>query len=320
MKIKFLKHLKNLLILISLLNLSSCSQTNKSSNLTLLSKQIPVDTSLIFAPDVISTELSHESAIAFNQDMTELYLNRRKPKEKYKIYTMKLVDGKWSKAELASFYSNKDKEYADYRPRLNPQGDILYFNSNRPLKGETKSSGLHQWYVKRIKSDWGQPIPLKEPSTAEESIVDVSSSKSGNLYFSSNKKDGEPQDEGVYYSANLNGEYMTVERMGKEINSTGEWTCCPYIAPDESYIIYDSPRESGFGWTDLYISFNKNGNWTKSYNLGPKVNTKHGEGLATVSPDGKYLFFYRDIEGTGDIYWTDFAQLKKEILDRINYE
>ena len=108
--------------------------------------------------------------------------------------------------------------------------------------------------------------------------------------------------------------------MGAEINLPGEWTCCPFIAPDESYIIYDSPRDSGFGWVDLYISFNKNGNWTKSYNLGPKVNTKYGEGLATVSPDEKFLFFYRDIDGTGDIYWTDFAQLKKEILERINDE
>ncbi|MGB0524622.1 MAG: hypothetical protein ACPGJS_16735, partial [Flammeovirgaceae bacterium] len=106
MKIKYPKHVKKVLILVLLLNLGACKQ--KSKNLTLFSKQIPIDTALIFAPDVISTELAHESAIAFNQDMTELYLNRRKPNENYKIYTMKLINGKWSKAELASFYSNSD--------------------------------------------------------------------------------------------------------------------------------------------------------------------------------------------------------------------
>ena len=317
MKIKYLKHIKKSLFLILLLHLGACSQKSKKSNLTLLSNKIPVDTALIFGPGIISAELSHESAIAFNQDMTELYLNRRKPKGKYKIYTMKLSDSTWSKAELASFYSDKDTKYADYRPRLNPQGDILYFNSDRPLLGETGSTGLHQWYVQRNKSGWGQPIPLEKPS-AEGVIVDVSSSRNGNLYFSLNKKDGEPQDEKVHYSTYQNGENKTVERMGEEINLPGAWACCPFIAPDESYIIYDSPRDSGFGWVDLYISFNKNGNWTKSYNLGPKVNTQHGEGLATVSPDGKFLFFYRDIAGTGDIYWTDFVQLKKEILRNIN--
>lgn len=319
MKIKYLNHVKKLLILIVLLSLNACSPKSKKSNLTLLSSQIPVDTALIFGPDIISTELSHESAIAFNKDMTELYLNRRKPKGKYKIYIMKLVNGKWSKAELVSFYSDKDKNYADYRPRLNPQGDILYFNSDRPLKGETKSTGLHQWYVKKNKNGWGQPTPLEKPSV-EGVIVDAASSRSGNLYFSLNKKDGEPQDEKVYYSVNENGENITAEKMGMEINLPGEWSCCPFIAPDESYIIYDSPRDSGFGWVDLYISFNKNGNWTKSYNLGPKVNTNYGEGLATVSPDEKFLFFYRDINGTGDIYWTDFVQLKKEILEKINNE
>jgi len=319
MKFKYLKHLEKSLILILLLGLSACSQKNKKSNLTLLSNQIPVDTALIFGPDIISMELSHESSIAFNQDMTELYLNRKNAKGKLKIYTMKLVGGKWSKAELTSFYTDKDTIYADSRPRLDPQGDVLYFNSDRPLKGETESTGLHQWYVKRNKSGWGRPMPLETPF-AEGVVVDVSSSRSGNLYFSLNKKDGEPQDEKVYYSANKNGENITAERMGTEINVPGEWTCCPFIAPDESYILYDSPRDSGFGWVDLYISFNKNGNWTKSYNLGPTVNTKYGEGLATVSPDGKFLFFYRDIEGTGDIYWTDFARLKKEILERINDE
>ena len=188
----------------------------------------------------------------------------------------------------------------------------------RPLEDDTVSSGRHQqWYVKKNENGWGEPIPVEEPFL-DKSIVDLAPSENGNLYFSANKKNGKSDDEGIYYSINQNGQYTAIKRMGNEINSPDSWTCCPYIAADESYIIYDGgARTSGFGGADLYISFNKNGIWTKSYNLGPKVNTEHGEGLATVSPDEKYLFFYRTVN-RGDIYWVDFATLKKEILENVN--
>ena len=249
--------------------------------------------------------------------MTELFFHRALPKEKVKIYTMKLIDGTWSKPELASFSLNK--EYGDYRPRLHPKGDLLYFSSNRPLEGDTTSSGKHQqWYVKKNESGWGEPIAIEEPFL-DKSIADLAPSENGNLYFSANKKNGKPDDEGIYYSINQDGHYTAIKRMGNEINSPDNWTCCPYIAPDERYIIFDGARSSGYGGADLYISFNKNGTWTESYNLGPRVNTEHGEGLATVSPDEKYLFFYRTVN-RGDIYWVDFIQLKKEILKNINLD
>ncbi len=304
-------------LLLSILTMSSksYSQDSSKSNLTLLSDQIPIDTALILAPGIISTELSHESGITFNPEMTELFFKRRKPGEKNKIYTMKLIGGKWSKPELALFSINK--EYSDYDPRINPKGDLLYFRSRRPLKDGTESSGSHQWYMEKNESGWGQPIPLEKPFV-DRFTNHMISSENGNLYFSSNEKGAKPQDEGIYYSINQEGQYKTIERMGKEINLPGMWTCCPYIAPDESYILFDSPRVSGFGGADLYISFNQNGSWTESYNLGPKVNTKLGEGIATVSPDGRYLFFYRSTVNDGDIYWVDFVQIKKELLEKLN--
>lgn len=296
-----------------LISMVAC-QNSKKSNLALLSSQIPTDTALVFAPDIISTEHAHESSINFNSDMTELFFHRAVPKEKVKIYTMRLIDDKWSKPALAPFSLNK--EYGDYRPRLHPNGDLLYFSSHRPLGDATKSSRRRQWYVKKNENGWGQPIALEEPFV-DKHIVDLVPSENGNLYFSANKENGKPKEEGIYYSINQDGQYTAIKRMGNEINSPDNWTCCPYIAPDESYIIYDGQRTSGFGGADLYISFKKNGNWTKSYNLGPNVNTKHGEGLATVSPDEKYLFFYRTVN-RGDIYWADFIQLKKEVLEKIS--
>ena len=47
--------------------------------------------------------------------------------------------------------------------------------------------------------------------------------------------------------------------------------------------------------------------------LDQAINSEGYEGIATVSPDGKYLFFNRD----NDIYWVDAAliqTMKKEML------
>ena len=76
----------------------------------------------------------------------------------------------------------------------------------------------------------------------------------------------------------------------------------PFIAPDESYLIFDSNRPGGFGETDLYVCFrDSRGNWSEAVNLGETINSSEGIGLAMISPDGKYLFYtYRN-----DIYWVD---------------
>ena len=42
--------------------------------------------------------------------------------------------------------------------------------------------------------------------------------------------------------------------LGKNIN-IGKWTAHPFIAADDSYLIWDSEREGGYGKSDLYISF-----------------------------------------------------------------
>jgi hypothetical protein len=54
--------------------------------------------------------------------------------------------------------------------------------------------------------------------------------------------------------------------------------------------------------TDLYVSFlGKDGNWTRAVKFGKEINATKTEGIASVSPDGRYLFFHRQ----NDIYWAD---------------
>ncbi len=294
---------------VSTLLMISC-QHSEQSNLTLLSDQIPTDTPLVFGPGIISTD-NKEFAITFHPEMDELHFTRRKPEEDNEIYTMKLVEGKWSEPELAFF--SPDRGW-DFEPHISPTGDRLYFGSTRPLNDTIEASGMHQWYSEKNESGWGEPVPLEKPFVDRFTMY-ITSSENGNLYFTSKEKEAEAGDGGIYSAANEAGEYNSIKRMGDEINATGKWIAHPYIAPDESYLIYDGESTSGFGDCDLFISFNKNGTWSESYNLGPEINTDQCEMCASVSPDGKYLFFHRGEGDSGDIYWVDFLLLKERIED-----
>ncbi|MEM9078833.1 MAG: hypothetical protein AAGC43_17465 [Bacteroidota bacterium] len=323
--IKFIKTLTGSTLL--LIFCVACQNTEKS-NLALLSSQIPTDIPLVFAPDIISIDNHVSTSITFSPDMTELFYNRRKPDESHNLYTMKLIDGKWSTPQPASFSTNK--EYLDFHSRFTPKGNRLYFGSTRPTNGTLTTSNtprrLHQWYVEKNENgDWSEPILMGQPF-ADIYIMGAAPSENGNLYFTSGEKPG-AEDEGIYYAINQNGQYPSIERMGDVINTNGKWIAHPYIAPDESYLIYDSEKAMEPDNGDLFISFNHNGIWSESYSLGPKINTKMSEGTATVSPDGKYLFFSRGEEKVREngstywvakTYWVDFIKLKKEILESIN--
>lgn len=292
----------------------SCTKETQS-NLILLDANIPTDTPLIFGKGIISTN-NYEFAITFSPEMDEIYFTRRKPGEDNKIYTMQLVDGKWSNPKPAFFTAT---EGWDFEPHMSPRGDKLYFGSTRPLNDTIKSFGLHQWYSKREKKGWTTPIPLEKPFIDRSIIMYLTSSENDNLYFTTGERGDKPEDWVIYNSIKEDGQYKTINRMGNEINGLGKWVAHSCIAPDESYMIYDFKSDSGFGDSDLYVSFNKKGIWTEPYNLGPKVNTNQTEMAASVSPDGQYLFFHRGGDDYGNIYWIDFRPIKEKILKHINH-
>lgn len=81
-----------------------------------------------------------------------------------------------------------------------------------------------------------------------------------------------------------------------------------FIAPDSSFLIFCSIRESGFGMGDLYISFkDEYGKWTNPINMGSEINTEFHELCPFVTKDGKYLFY----TSHQDIYWVDADIIEK---------
>jgi hypothetical protein len=132
----------------------------------------------------------------------------------------------------------------------------------------------------------------------------------GTVYYMRGRSDG--SDAGLYRSRLKDGKYAVAEKLGAVINRDSS-AADPYIAPDESYLIYCLEIAGGFGGYDLYVTFRKkDGSWTEPANLGRDVNSSTLDARPYVTPDGKFLFYYSDKTGNGDIYWVD-----AKIIDRL---
>ena len=121
-----------------------------------------------------------------------------------------------------------------------------------------------------------------------------------NLYY----RDGIHTGADIYQSRLINGQYNSPEKV--KIINTDYYEGCPYIAPDESYIIFCSNRPGGYyNYTELYISFRKkDGSWTQGINMGKTINMGNIT-CSGMSPDHRYLFFTHRTNGIDDYYWVD---------------
>jgi hypothetical protein len=89
----------------------------------------------------------------------------------------------------------------------------------------------------------------------------------------------------------------------------------PWIAPDESYLIFSALRRGdGKGGYDLYLSRRIGDRWGKAEPLPAGINTSDSDWNQSVSPDGTWLYFSSNRpapggNGKGDIYRVPMAAL-----------
>ena len=250
----------------------------------------------IFAPGIVSTEYEGNFAGTFSPDKNEFFFTRRKTGSAQQIWHMTRADGVWTEPRPAPFTMG----VMEFEPFISPDGRKLFFGSLRPKPGSSQPNSRPDiWVAEKADVGWGEPRYL-DPLINDLAPMYMSAASNGTLYFTSNL--GE---RGLYSSALRDGRYQAPVRLPPEINSL--FAAHPYIAPDESYLIFDgkplaNPEKDG----DIYVSFkNKDGSWTPAARLDDSVNSGANEIAASVSPDGKYLFFESPRSGTICIYWVE---------------
>jgi Tol biopolymer transport system component len=267
----------------------------------------PGDTPVVFARGIVYDSYQQHGVPSFSPDGNEVFwqTNRQDNEKKWLIFnkTARRIEGKWMTPEVSPYGSGAV---------FSPDGKRLYISS--------KEEGADPYFIEKKENGWSEPksISLISRFTELKFAYNLSIANNGTLYFLGYA----PVDLGlwnnyaIYRTELINGAYAKPELLPPSINASGgilNWT--PYIAPDESFLIFCSRRlkpKDDYG--DLYICFlQPNGSWTDRINMGKLINSSVLERFPTVSPDGKYLFFTRDTPGYDeDVYWVS-----AKIIDRL---
>jgi Tol biopolymer transport system component len=185
------------------------------------------------------------------------------------------------------------KKYTQFKR----QGEVTFSPDGRRMH-------MAEGYKDRKGDGWSERQSLGPMFDREDwGIMRLSASAKGTYVFDDYKSN-----DVIRISTIKDGKRQPPIKMRPEINS-GEWTAHPFIAPDESYLIWDSEREGGYGDSDLYISFRQHdGSWGPAINMGEQVNSPGWDAYASVTSDGKYMLFNRTLVDGSDkteIYWVD---------------
>jgi Tol biopolymer transport system component len=243
----------------------------------------------LFQPGVISTD-APEFALTLSPDGRELFFNRASPdRSQLIIYRSTFSDGRWSAPTVASFSGGSAR---DVDPIITPQGDRLYFSSNRPTSATDTTPDFNTWFVERSGSGWSAPQQLGAPVDSEGSDVFVSAARDGTLYISSNR-DGTSR---IYSSRWLNGQFQPVQIVPVDVN-VAEGANNPAINPANAMLVFVSGRAGGSGNSDLWVSCRTERGWTPAQNLGMKVNSLFADFAPSFSADGTTLYFTSERPG-----------------------
>lgn len=237
-----------------------------------------------FAPGVVSTE-GYEYNGVFTPNMEEFYfIKANKGTRKQNFISYKKKANRWYGEVMSPRLG---------QPTISPDGKTMH---------------LGRRYLERTIDGWSERKVLDAPF-AELLIMRMTSSQNGTYYFDT--FDRENVSVPIRASRIIDGKYEVPKPLGKNIN-TGTFLNHPFIAHDESYLIWDAQRDEGYGDSDLYISYKqKDGSWGEAINLGDKINSDGWDGAGYVTPDGKYFFFNRTVKPSVgdelpnvDIFWV----------------
>jgi dipeptidyl aminopeptidase/acylaminoacyl peptidase len=272
--------------------------------------QIPV----VFARGTVSSDDLEHNAPAFSPDGNEVFWcvtpgAKGSPKV---IKTMRREGGVWSAPAVAPFSG----EFGDCEPVFSADGRRIYFDSERPTPSGIKGDG--PWFVEKQESRWSEPkclgIVARFPELRFALMPAIA--RNGALYFVAYAA-GPLNDFGIYRAELVNGEYVKPQLLPRSINLPPFLNWTPYVAPDESYLLFSSNRRSpDTDAGDLFLSRRQtDGGWSDPVSLGEPVNSDRQERFPAISPEGKYLFFTRPTPGhSQDVYWVRAESLVPPVL------
>jgi len=254
-----------------------------------------------FAPGIVTTD-GEEGSCGFARGGT-VFLFQRFLEGRCHTYITRLKNGAWTAPELIPFWET-----------LAENGDFTFSSDDRTLLYQVRSrteSGpfSHIWRAEVTDTGWGDQAPLPPPVNSPHFESFASDTSGRTLYFFSRRPGGRGRSD-LWRSLLVDGKYANPVNLDALNTESEEWD--PFVAPDESYLIFCSTKPGGFGRDDIYISFRyKDGRWGPAVNLGEEVNSAGSENRPCVTRDGKYFFFTSTRNESRDVFWIEAGYLER---------
>ena len=129
---------------------------------------------------------------------------------------MRIENGEWTEPALAPF----DTRGAGDSAFMTADGNTLLY-----IDGGT----IYQ--VERNQGEWGSPLALPLAINRRGAHWQSSMDDNHNLYFGS---EGD-----IYVSEYIDGRYVEARNLGAPVSTAADYESSPFIARDESYILFD---------------------------------------------------------------------------------
>jgi hypothetical protein len=257
-------------------------------------------------------------------------------------------EGKWTPPERLD--APISTGYFEFEPMINPDGNKLYFLSNRPARrfkgnalfspfvtnslfipsflaedkldtGVLDGLGLADvWVSYKINGVWSEPknlndVPGEPPINTAFHDHCLSFSAHGNEAFWTSTRPGGFGGNDIWTSRLVDGKWTSPENLGSQVNSPAdEHHSMP--TPDGRSLYVTTTRDSGYGAEDNYITTrDADGKWGPLVNLGSLINGPGDDRCLTWTPDGKILLFDSlRAGGLGgrDIWWIRVKDVLRE--------
>jgi len=268
----------------------------------------------LFGARLASNNDNRHSPLAFSPDGTELfysvYVDNQHPQT---VFHSKQINGDWGEPAVASFSGI----YKDGGPLLSPDGNRLYFYSDRPRDTDSDTAEHYDiWYVERTTDGWGKAVRMGDQVNTDDDESTYTLSGNGDLFFNRRTQDARNF---LLRSNNIDGNFQPPTII-KELSDQETFFEPVAVESEDHFIFTNNVQKGRFFYTALYISFrNKDGSWSAPKDMGDMVNFGEGR-FPSFSPDGRYFYFLSYRTGVSQYYRVDATiidYLKTEDLDLI---
>ena len=244
----------------------------------------------IFLDGFLSTGL-FERDFTITPDGNTIFYTIQLPKTNFSViaYATKNINGYFINPEIASFSG----VYADLEPFFHPNGNELFFASNRPKNtdGKQPEEDFDIWKVTFQDGGFGKPERLPNNINSYTDDFYPAIANNGNLYFTSTRDNGIGKED-IFVARKTKNGYQDPIPLSEAINSN-VYDFNSFVSPNEDLIMFSSVgRAKGPGKGDMYFSTKTDsGTWKPAKLLSSPINSKYLDFCPYYDSENQVLIF-----------------------------